>query len=77
MTSRGPSLDVTKLTSSQAVEMSSVGISFVLEVPWDLVDALHDAQADFARLDTPETISFALRDWLTGHGYLPTPAEPS
>jgi hypothetical protein len=53
------------------VELSSAGASFVLELPWDIVDGLHEAQAAFSRLDTPETVLFALRDWLTGQGYLP------
>lgn len=55
-TSRARALDVARLVPKQPVEMSSTGISFVLDVPRDLVDALHDAQADFARLDPPETV---------------------
>jgi hypothetical protein len=76
VTSRSPALDVAKLAPNRSVEMSSTGISFVFDVPWDLVDALHDAQADFAWLDTSETVGFALRDWLTGHGYLQAESEP-
>jgi hypothetical protein len=75
LTSRAPALDVTRLAPSRPVEMSSIGVSFVLEIPWPLVDALHDAQADFARLDAAETVQFALRDWLTGHGYLTAESE--
>lgn len=74
-TSRMPALDVSELTPNVAVEMSATGMSFVLNLPWDLIEALHDAQAAFSRLDTPETVVFALRDWLTAHGYLEAPSD--
>ena len=75
-TSRTPGLDVSRLPPNVAVEISATGMSFVFELPWDLVDGLHDAQAAFSRLDTPETVVFALRDWLTAHGYLAAPSDP-
>jgi len=70
LTSRAPTVDAATVALRSPVELSSSSASFVLELPWDIVDALHDAQAAFSRLDTPETVLFALRDWLTGQGYL-------
>ena len=66
LTSRAPALDTATVAVRTPVELSSAGASFVLELPWDIVDGLHDAQAAFSRLDTPETVLSALRDWLTG-----------
>jgi hypothetical protein len=57
--------------------MSARGASFVIELPWDIVDALHDAQNALERLDPAETVGFALRDWLTGQGYLKPAGEPN
>ena len=70
VSSRAPSIDVAQLATMRPVEMSAAGLSFVLDLPWDLVDPLVKAQDDFARLDPADTVQFGLRDWLTAHGYL-------
>jgi len=70
LTSRAPAADAATVAIHRPVELSSAGASFVIELPWDIVDGLHDAQAAFSRLDAPEMVLFAVRDWLTGQGYL-------
>lgn len=74
VTSRVPAV---ALGAARPVELSAMGISFVLDLPWDLADPLTEAQADFSRLDPPDAVTFALRDWLTGHGYLEPSPEAS
>jgi hypothetical protein len=77
LTSRSPTVNLSTLPPDRAVEMSARGASFVIELPWDIVDALHDAQNALERLDPAETVGFALRDWLTGQGYLKPAGEPN
>lgn len=68
---RPPTFDVTALALSRPVEESKFGISFVVDVPWDLVEASGRAlSADRAYpLDPGDAVEYVLRDWFTSHGY--------
>ena len=72
VTGRPPALDVAAMAPGRPIEMSSTGASFVLDVPWDMLEALGTAAEHFARLDVPETIQFALRGLVDRSG-LPSP----
>jgi hypothetical protein len=75
ITGRLPSLNP---GSDKALEMSPKGVSFVFDIPWDLAEPLAQAQEDHSRLDLEEITHLVLRDWLTGHGYLPPgPEDPN
>ena len=63
VTSRPPKLDIAVLASRRAVAETGKGISFVTDLPWDLVEAL--AEAEGLPLDPAEAVSFIVRDWLT------------
>ena len=67
--SRPPKLDIAVLASRRAVAETSKGISFVTDLPWDLVDGLITAEG--LPLDPSEAVTFIVRDWLTSHGELP------
>lgn len=63
--------DVTALAKSRAVEESTEGISFVVDMPWDLVEASWRAMTEDRSypLDPNDAVNFVLRDWFTAHGY--------
>ena len=67
---RPPKLDVSVLASKRAVAENGRGISFVTELPWDLVEGLVAAAEDLP-LDPEEATAFIVREWLTANGYLP------
>ena len=69
VTSRPPKLDIAVLASRRAVAETGKGISFVTDLPWDLVEALGEAEG--LPLDPAEAVTFIVRDWLTAHGDLP------
>ena len=69
--SKPPGFDVTALAVARAVEESKDGISFVVDMSWDLVEASWRAMtADQAYpLDPNEAVNYVMRDWFTAHGY--------
>jgi hypothetical protein len=70
-----PGFDITKLATKRAVEMSLSGISFVTDLPWDVVEGLAAAQADSAPMDPSDAVTFILRDWLATMGYYQLPPD--
>ena len=70
VTSLHPRLDITRLTQRRAVEESATGIAFVMELPWDLVEAMitmPDIPAD-----PSAAMEYIARDWLVSQGALST-----
>ena len=67
---RPPKLDISVLGSKRAVAESGRGISYVTELPWNLVEGLIDAAEDLP-LDPAEATAFIVREWLTANGHLP------
>jgi hypothetical protein len=63
--------DVTALAVSRAVEESREGISFVVDMSWDLVEASWRAMTEDRSypLDPNDAVDYVLRDWFTSHGY--------
>jgi len=77
LTSRPPKFDPLALSRTRPIEQSAAGISFLTDLPWDLVSAMTAAQGDVLPLDPSDAVAYVLWDWLTGHGYLdPAPEEP-
>lgn len=66
-----PGFDVTALAVSRAVEESKDGISFVVDMSWDLVEASWRAMTDDRSypLDPSEAVGYVMRGWFTAHGY--------
>lgn len=70
LASRPPASDVTAMAVRRPVEESRDGISFVVDLPWDLVEALGKAlEVDAMPLDPSDALTFIARDWFTAHGY--------
>lgn len=68
---RPPNFDVTALALARPVEESKYGISFVVDLAWDVVAASAQAlSADRSYpLDPSDAVDYVLRDWFTSHGY--------
>lgn len=68
---RPPDFDVAALALSRPVEESKYGISFVVDLSWDLVEASAQALAADTSypLDPGDAVDYVLRDWFTSHGY--------
>ncbi len=68
VTSQPPRIDVAALAQRRAVEESASGISFVAELPWDLVGAM--TAVEKLPADPSDAVNFIVRDWLTSIGKL-------
>ena len=70
VTSRPPQLDIARLAQRRAVEESAAGIAFMMDLPWDLVEAM-TAMPDIPA-DPSDAMEYIARDWLTSQGTLPS-----
>lgn len=71
-----PGFDIAALATRRAVDQSAAGVSFVLDLPWELVNALSLAQMDKVPLEPSDAINVLVREWLTANGYLPLAPSP-
>lgn len=69
--SRPPSFDIIGMTLQRPVEQHQSGISFLTDLPWDVVAAMNAelATTDLFPLDPSDALNYIARDWLTGHGH--------
>lgn len=72
VSSRPPGFDVTVLAAKRAVEESAAGISFVVDLPWDIAAALTNSDDPLLPLDPADAVTHATRTWLASGGHLPS-----
>jgi hypothetical protein len=68
---RPPAFDVNRIAGFRPIEESGSGISFVVDMSWDVVEASWRAMTEDRSypLDPGEAVDYVLRDWFTSHGY--------
>ena len=65
-----PASPAARLAEFRAVEESRDGLSFITDLPWDLVDALSEAQKTVLPGDPSAAVNLVIREWLTSAGFL-------